>query len=193
MDPRKFLRLISLGLDDLAVKSPWVWQCSMCQRCVYACPMKINIPQLIYAARSMWPREERPKGIRGSCDAALKTPANSAMGISPDDFTFVVSDFNDELKESQEFCKDLDVSMNRKGAHFFLNQNSREPVTEPDEMAPLWKILKMVGADWTYSSEGWAAENYCMFLAEDESWENIVRNKVRACQDLECKVFLNTE
>jgi len=74
-----------------------------------------------------------------------------------------------------------------------LNQNSREPVTEPDEMVPLWKILHLVGADWTYGSKGWAAENYCLFCADLENWENIVRVKAKAVDDLKCKVWLNTE
>ena len=47
LDPRKFLRMAALGLDDEIMKSDWVWMCTMCQRCIYACPMKIDIPQLV--------------------------------------------------------------------------------------------------------------------------------------------------
>ncbi len=71
----------------------------------------------------------------------------------------------------------MQAPVNKEGAEFFLNQNSREPVTEPDEMVPLWKILHLVGADWTYGTKGWAAENYCMFLADNEAWEHIVRSQ----------------
>ena len=35
MDPRKFLRLSALGLDDEILKTQWVWMCTMCQRCLY--------------------------------------------------------------------------------------------------------------------------------------------------------------
>ena len=63
LDPRKFLRMAALGMDDEILKSDWVWMCTMCQRCVYACPMKIDIPQLVYHARASWPREERPKAF----------------------------------------------------------------------------------------------------------------------------------
>ncbi len=192
MDPRKFLRMAALGIDEVA-KSGWVWCCTMCKRCIYVCPMNIDIPALVYYARQSWPREERPKGIRGSCDVALNTPTCSAMGARPDDFVFVVEDVLAEVKENQPKFKDMEVPIDKKGAELFLNQNSREPVTEPDEMVPLWKILHIVGADWTYSSVGWAAENYCMFLADDKAWEEIVRRKVKAVEDLGCKVWLNTE
>jgi hypothetical protein len=32
-----------------------------------------------------------------------------------------------------------------------------------------------------------------MFMADDESWERIVRTKAKAVDDLQCKVWLNTE
>lgn len=155
--------------------------------------MKIDIPQLVFNARNSWPREERPKGIMGSCDMALKNDTCSAMGTPEDDFKFVVEDVLEEYQESQPEFKDMQAPINKEGAEFFLNQNSREPVTEPDEMVPLWKILHLVGADWTYGTKGWAAENYCMFLADNESWEHIVRVKAKAVDDLKNKVWLNTE
>jgi ferredoxin len=193
MDPRKFLRMAALGMDEELKSSLWPWMCTMCQRCVYVCPMKIDIPQLVFNTRASWPREERPKGILGSCDMALRNDTCSAMGTSEEDFIFVVEDVLEEYQESQPEFADMTASVNREGAEFFLNQNSREPVTEPDEMVPLWKILHLVGADWTYGSKGWAAENYCLFLADNKNWEHIVKVKAKAVDDLKCKVWLNTE
>ena len=193
MDPRKFLRMAALGLDEEILKSDWPWMCTMCQRCIYVCPMKIDIPQLIYNIRGKRPREERPKGIIGSCDMALKNDSCSAMGASPDDFTFVVEDVLAEYQEAQPEFKAMQAPIDKQGAEFFLNQNSREPVTEPDEMVPLWKILDIVGVDWTYGSKGWAGENYCMFLSDNEAWEHITRTAAKQADDLGCKVFLNTE
>ena len=193
MDPRKFLRMAALGMDEEIKNSKWPWMCSMCTRCMYVCPMKINIPQLVYNARKLTPREERPKGILGSCDMALRNDTCSAMGATEEDFKFVVEDVLEEYQESQPEFAEMKAQVNVKGAHYFLNQNSREPVTEPDEMVPLWKIMHTAGADWTYGTKGWAAENYCLFLADDENWEKIVRTKVKAVEDLGCKVWLNTE
>jgi hypothetical protein len=115
------------------------------------------------------------------------------MGANEEDWRFVVEDVAEEVRAEQPGFEDLQAPMDKKGAYFFLNQNSREPVTEPDEMVPLWKILHEVGADWTYGSKGWAAENYCLFLADMPNWEKIVREKARAVDELGCKVWLNTE
>jgi hypothetical protein len=124
---------------------------------------------------------------------ALRNDTCSAMGATEEDFQFVIEDVLEEYQESQPEFKDMKADVNREGAEFYLNQNSREPVTEPDEMVPLWKILDLVGADWTYGTKGWAAENYCLFLADNENWEKIVRVKAKAVDDLKCKVWLNTE
>lgn len=193
MDPRKFLRMASLGMDDEILNSDWAWWCTMCQRCVYACPMKIDIPGLVANVRKNWPKDKQPKGIRASCDQALRQDTCSAMGASEEDWTFVVEDVLEEVREEQPGFEDLQAPIDKQGAYFFLNQNSREPVTEPDEMVPLWKILHLVGADWTYGSKGWAAENYCLFCQDFDGWRDIVQVKAKAVDDLGCQVWLNTE
>lgn len=193
MDARKFLRMAAFGMDEEVMSHPWVWACTMCQRCIYVCPMKINIPQLVFYARQSWPRDERPKGIRGSCDAAMSVDSCSAMGLTGEMFQETVEELLEEVREEQEGFENLQAPMNKKGAYYFVNQNSREPQMEEDEMVPLWKILHTVGADWTYSSKGWAAENYCMFLADDDAWRKQVQLKADAVHELGCKVWLNTE
>ncbi|MBW1675769.1 MAG: (Fe-S)-binding protein [Deltaproteobacteria bacterium] len=193
LDPRKFLRMVLLGLDEEVMKTPWVWVCTICYRCYSACPMKVDIPQLVYNVRASWPREERPKGIRLSCDYHISSNG-SAMGAKPEDFKFCVEDVAEEVRETQPAFKDLQAFVGRKGAELCLNENSRGPVTEPDEMVPLWKILHTVGADWTYPAIMWGGENYCMFLADDKNWEHIVRTLAEHIDnDLGCKVLINTE
>ena len=51
MDPRKLLRMAALGMDDELLSTNWAWMCTMCQRCIYACPMKIDIPALVFNLR----------------------------------------------------------------------------------------------------------------------------------------------
>jgi len=193
MDPRKFLRMCALGMDEEVKNSSWAWMCTMCQRCIYVCPMQIDIPQLIFNTRASWPREERPKGILGSCDLALKNDTLSAMGTTEEDFEFVVNDVLEEYRENQPEFAEMEAPIDKEGAEFFLNQNSREPVTEPDEMVPLWKILHMAGVSWTYGSKGWGGENYCLFLADNDSWKHLTQVATDQTHKLGCKTYLNTE
>ena len=193
MDPRKFIRMAMLGMTEELSSTPWVWLCTMCKRCMHVCPMNIDISQLVFLARGNWPVEEKPKGIIRSCELARSTDSTSAMGLPPDDFIFVVEDVLEEVRENQPRFQNMVAPMDKKGAHFFVNQNSREPMSEPDEMVPLWKIFDIVGADWTYASKGWAAENFCMFSGDEDAWYQVVKTRVDAVNELGCKVLLNTE
>ena len=192
MDPRKFLRMLLLGMDEEVRKHPWIWVCTMCARCKSACPMDIDIPKLIYNVRGSWPREKRPKGIRGSCDQHIRS--GNAMGVPSEDFTFTVEDVAEEIAQEHPGFEDLKVTVDRVGAQMVLNQNSREPVTEPDELGPLWKLLHLGKADWTYPSVMWAGENYCMFLADDEGWRYILEEFVyHVDNNLKSEFVVNTE
>jgi Fe-S oxidoreductase len=192
MDPRKFLRLAALGLDEEITSIPG----SGCAPCAPAAPLcapwRSTFPRWFSKPANCGP-VKRPKGILGSCDMALRNESGSAMGTPPDDFTFVVEDVLEEVRETQPGWESLQAPLEKQGAHFFVSQNSREPVTEPDEMVPLWKILHLAGADWTYSNRGWGGENYCMFLADEENWRKIASNTLHRAESLGCKVYLNTE
>ncbi len=193
MDPRKFIRMAMLDMNEELSTTPWVWCCTQCKRCQHVCPMSIDISQLVYIARGNWPQELKPTGIVRSCQGIQATDSTSAMGLPPEDFVFVVQDVLEEVRDTQPDFEKLQAPMDKKGAFFFVNQNSREPMSEPDEMVPLWKIFDVVGADWTYSSKGWAAENFCMFTGDDDAWYSVVKKRVDAVNDLGCQVWLNTE
>lgn len=193
MDPRKFIRMAMMDMDEELSTTPWVWCCTQCKRCMHVCPMNIDISQLVFLARGNWPKELKPSGIVRSCDLIRSNDSTSAMGVPPDDFKFVVEDVLEEVRETQPRFKDLQAPMDKEGVHFFVNQNSREPMSEPDEMVPLWKIFDIVGADWTYGSKGWAAENFCMFSGDDDAWYQTIKTRVDAVNELGCDVWLNTE
>jgi heterodisulfide reductase subunit C len=192
MDPRKLVRMLVLGMDQEIKSTDWVWVCTMCMRCINACPMKVDIPKLVYNLRGAVPRDARPKGIRNSCDQHIRT--GNAMGVSTEDFVWVVEDVVEEIRAGHPGFENLQATVDRKGAFMAINQNSREPVTEPDELGPLWKILHAVDADWTYPSVMWAGENYCLFLADEEGWRYILEEFVyHIDNNLGCKLVVNTE
>ncbi len=43
-----------LGMDEELLKSDWARMCTGCQRCIYVCPMKIDLPQLVYEMVPLW-------------------------------------------------------------------------------------------------------------------------------------------
>lgn len=193
MDPRKFIRMALLGMDEELAATRWVWCCTLCKRCEYVCPMSIDVSQLVFLARGHWPKEKKPAGIVRSCHLTQLGASTSAMGMPSGDFVMIVEDVLEEVRANQPAFRHLRAPIDKPGAHFFVNQNSREPMSEPDEMVPLWKILDHVGADWTYASKGWAAENFCMFTGDETAWRDVIQERVHAVNDLGCAVWLNTE
>ena len=193
MDPRKFVRMVCLGMDQEIMTNNWVWMCTTCNRCVHVCPMKVDIPQLVSIIRSQWPKGKRPKSIVEDCERSLQTDTCSTAGTSVEDWKFIVEDVVDDVRQTQQGFEELNVPMDEKNSTLFLTQNSRMPLTEPLEMPPLWKILHLAGANWTYGSQGWAAENFGYFLADNEAWEKILRKKTKVVEQLGSKVLVNTE
>ncbi len=193
MDPRRFVRMAMLGLDEELSTTPWIWSCTLCQRCKSVCPMGIDVSLLVAAARANWPEQRRPAGIVRSCQAQQRSASTSAMGVRPEEFIEIVEESAAEVRRQSPRFRHIDPPVDRKGAYFFVNQNSREPAVEPEELGPLWKILDYVGADWTYASSGWAAENFCLFGGDDDAWRRVVERRVEAVNALGCRVWLNTE
>ncbi len=193
MDPRRFLNMAMLGMNDELATTPWVWACTQCKRCAYVCPMGIDVSLLVGAARGAWPEADKPKGIVRSCAAQRMDESTSAMGLRSEDFVEIVEETLEELKEADPRFAGLTVPIDKKGAMFVVNQNSREPAVEPEEMGPMWKIFDYVGADWTYASKGWAAENFCMFTGDDAAWKEMVETRVEAINALAPQVWINTE
>ncbi len=192
-DPRKFLRMVLLGMDEEILNAPWIWTCTMCQRCKYACPMDIDIGRMIYYTRQQWPHDQVPKNLQKSCDLTLDPTRGNSTGLPKELWLEIVSDTLKETVEADPSWEGLQAPMDKKGAECYLNQNAKEPTVEPEEMVPLWKILHQVGIDWTYSSEYWDATNYCMFTGKDEDWKKTLENQVKAIEDLGCKYYINTE
>ncbi len=190
MDPRKFLRLIALGQDEEILNTDWIYVCTMCQRCKYACPMDINIGRIVYEVRGLRPRDRRPPNLQKTCDFQ-KTKCST--GISDEDFAWVVNDVLEEVRQNEPEWADLEAPIDKQGAEYFLNQNAKDPTVSPEEMVHVWKILHEAGVNWTYSSKWWDGANYCVFTGDSEDFESTVRAQVETVNALGCKYYLNTE
>ena len=83
MDPRKFLRMAALGMDQEIAASDWPWMCTMCRRCVHACPMGVDIPQLVYYCRqSCGPGRNAPRASSAPASMALSNARQQRHGYA---------------------------------------------------------------------------------------------------------------
>ena len=79
-DPRKIVRMVLMGRDAELIESKLPWLCTLCGKCEYACPMGINIAQLVRTARGMVDREKVPGMIQKGIELA-----NQLLAINPND------------------------------------------------------------------------------------------------------------
>ena len=62
MDPRKFIRMAMLDMDEELSTTPWVWACTMCKRCSHVCPMNIDISRSYFMPALLGPtKRNRPE------------------------------------------------------------------------------------------------------------------------------------
>lgn len=188
MDPRKMVRMIQLGLEDEVVRSNWIWQCTNCQRCTWACPMGINFGQIIYNARSSVPREETPGEIQKTANNHRETMNN--MRLTVEDAVESFEWMADELKEE---IPDFKLPIDKKGAEYFCTINSKQPQYFPMDLQSIYKIFYAAKVDWTISSKWWEGTNYAIFTGDTDTWEYTLREQAQRVEELGCRVMAYTE
>lgn len=51
IDPRKFMRQVTLGLREEVLNSSFIWLCTICERCTFDCPNSVNMAGLVQDIR----------------------------------------------------------------------------------------------------------------------------------------------
>jgi heterodisulfide reductase subunit C len=188
LDPRKLVRMIQLGLEDEVIKSPWIWQCTNCQRCSWACPMGIDIGAIITEARASVPREETPGEIQKTANNHREMMNNMRLTVED-----AVESFEWMAEELQEEIPDLVLPIDKQGAEYFCTINSKQPQYFPMDLQSIYKIFYAAKVDWTISSKWWEGTNYAMFTADFDTWEYTLREQAKRVEELGCRTMAYTE
>ena len=189
MDPRKVVRMASLGLDQELIDSRFPWVCTVCGRCEAACPMGIEITALMRTIRGMRDRDQVPGPIHKGTMMSIERGNN--LGIPKDDFLFLLMDLGKEMQD--EGCPGFYVPVDKKGARIITTINSKEPFGEPDDMKFWWRIYYAAKESWTVSSENWEGVNWGLFGGDDVSMKEQVRRVYENAQKVEAEVLLLPE
>lgn len=189
LDPRKIVRMAFLGMDEELLASDWPWKCSLCGKCEIACPMNIEILQLMRRIRARRDRAMVPFPIQKGVVTCLQTGNN--LGIPREDFIALLTERGGELAQSScpGFVTPIDVS----GARLLVTVNSKEPFAEPDSLTWWWKIFHAAGESWTISSENWDGVNWGLHSGDDDAMRTLAKRIVDNVERLNCKALLLPE
>ena len=189
-DARKVVRMAILGLEDELVEARWPWICTMCGRCEYACPMGIQIGDLIRNIRSHRDREDVPGTLHKGVMAALETGNN--FSIPKDDFIFVMEDVAEEFSE-EEGLSDFEMPLDKRGANILCTVHGKLPYGQTDDMKFWWKIFYAAKESWTIPSENWEGVNWALYTGDDEAMKTMVGRIVENMEKLEAKNLMFPE
>lgn len=181
-DPRKIVRMVLMGMDKELIESKLPWLCTMCGKCEYACPMGINIVNLIRTARGMVERENVPGMIHKGIELGLKTGNN--IGLPKEDFIFIIDDVGEELAGEPGFS-DFKVPFDKKGANLLHTLHNKLVNTQNEDLIHWWKIFHIAKEDWTIPSQNWEGVNWGLFSGDDEAMKCFVGRIVENMEKLE--------
>lgn len=117
--------------------------CTGCGRCSLMCPMGIDIAGLIEKARS---------GMAEAGLAPQELAAAAARAPAPNAFKELVARLSRE--------HGVEIPVDRPRAEIMCTATSTDMESYPGAIVAMAKVMKHLGKDWTYRSDGYDARNY---------------------------------
>jgi heterodisulfide reductase subunit C len=186
-DPRKLVRMVSLGMEPAVTDSRWPWICTMCGKCEHVCPMEIDIPDMVRRVRALRDREKVPGIIHKGVAEALRSGNN--LGLPKEDFIFILEDVAEEVAEEPGFSG-FTVPFDKQGANLLITIHNKLVNTHTEDLKHLWKIFYAAEEDWTVPSENWEGCNWAYFSGDDEAMKTLVGRIVDHMDRLQVKNLL---
>ncbi|HTP96647.1 MAG TPA: (Fe-S)-binding protein [Burkholderiales bacterium] len=123
--------------------------CTMCGRCSLMCPMGIDIAGLISDARHGMARA-------GLVPAELREAAD--RGAAPADFKDRIGRLAAEHR--------IDIPLDKAKADVLCTISATEIEKYPASIVATAKIMQRLGADWTFRSDGYQANNFGLLAGD---------------------------
>ncbi|MBO8137000.1 MAG: (Fe-S)-binding protein [Desulfotomaculum sp.] len=188
-DPRKFLRKVVLGLRDEVLNDPFVWYCTMCERCTVECPMGVNIAALTRTIRGQFGLP-LPGFMQKVVDETITS--GNQMNVSQEDYEETLEWIEEELQEElgdPNYRIPIDV----ENADFLFGMNAREIKYYPHELQEILKVFYYAGANFTLSSRKWDATNLALFTGNNHDFWTITKPMLEETVRLKAKSLVVTE
>ena len=186
-DPRKVVRMVSLGMADQAARSRWPWICTMCGKCEQICPMGIDIADLTRKLRSMRPRDKVPGILQKGLSAALASGNN--LSLPKEDFIFILEDVAEEVAAEPGY-EGFSVPIDKHGARLLTTVHNKLVNTHTEDLKPWWKIFHAAREDWTVASDNWEGTSWGYFTGDDDAMKVMAGRIVENMRRLEIKTLL---
>ncbi|MDA8336222.1 MAG: (Fe-S)-binding protein [Peptococcaceae bacterium] len=189
-DPRKFLRKINLGMEKEVFEDPFIWYCTMCERCTIECPMQVNIAVVVRSLRGTWDKDKIPGYMQTIAREHIES--GNQMNVSQVDYEETLEWIQDELREELG-DPDYTIPLDKKGAKYFYGFNARDVKIYANELQTTLKLFYAAGIDYTISTRRWDATNIALFTGQNDDFNAISQPIWEEFVNLGCEQFIVTE
>lgn len=189
-DPRKFLRKVVLGMREEVLHDPFVWFCTMCERCTVECPMEINIGALTRTIRGQFGLP-LPGFMQQVVDETVTS--GNQMNVSQIDYVETIEWIEEEMQEELG-DPNFKIPVGVEGADFVFGLNAREIKYYPHELQEILKVFYYAGANYTLGrKEKWDATNLALFTGNNHDFWTITKPMLEEVVALKAKGLVVTE
>ncbi len=157
--------------------------CTLCGRCTLACPMGIDIAELIKEARhGMYKAGLIPDRLQlmDRTTKAWGSPATPA-----EDFADIINEAGEEFGVMMNVDKDK--------ADYLVTVAPAELSEHTKALADVAKIMNRMGLDWTYHSEGFEASNIGYLNGDTDLQEKMTRRIIDTAVKIGAKTLVLPE
>ncbi|HBV97130.1 MAG: hypothetical protein JL50_21320 [Peptococcaceae bacterium BICA1-7] len=188
-DPRKFIRMLTLGMKEEVLNSPFIWACTQCGRCTNDCPMGVEVLTLVRTVRGNFGLRS-PGFLQEVVDNQIKT--GNQMEVTNQEYLETLEWMEEEL-QAEVGDPNAKIPVDKEGADFLFLWDPREIKYYPQDVQSIAKIMWYVGANWTCSSRWWDATHYALFSGNDEESRIITQRYADEVKRLKVKELVITE
>jgi len=189
-DPRKFLRKVLLGMEEETFADPYIWYCTMCERCTVECPMNINMAAVVRSLRGTWDKDKIPGYLQTIAKEHIES--GNQMNVGQEDYEETLEWIQDELREELG-DPEYTIPLNKEGAKYFYGFNARDIKIYANELQTTLKIFYAAGIDYTISTKRWDATNIALFTGQNDDFVEISMPVWEEFDRLGCEQFIVTE
>lgn len=158
--------------------------CTLCERCVVNCPMGVETPQLIAAARSaLAAAGKAPEILTQLADMAISREENAELYRD-----FFLEQIKEIEKQLQAFLKrpDATIPIDKEGARILY-----VPLSGAHTILPEAIIFNAANESWTLSM--FEASNYGVFLGDSAKAKRISERILHEAENLKVQEIVVTE
>jgi Fe-S oxidoreductase len=175
---------VELNWTTIARLAESSYRCTLCRRCMQACPIGIDngliaheIRKLMSQELGLAAKELHEKGTVQQLEVGAST------GMKPNGLMDIIDFMEEELQEKTG--RKIKIPVDKKGADILLIHNAGEFLSWPENPAAFALLFEEAGLNWTLSSElsGYDAVNYGVWY-DDAQLARVAYRHARIAKEL---------